>query len=103
LPAEIKPPPAAAHVSFLGAFEFEFGFILRERKSLTLDQLQINALEVEENFALVGKSRGKQEPTKNKRGKEEASSSGRDKESPEPKMDKLEKLISSLSQKVGKL
>lgn len=72
-------------------------------KSLTLDQIQIDALEVEENFTLAGKSRGKQEPTENKWGKEEASSSSQDRKSSDPKWDKLYKLIKSLSQKVGKL
>jgi hypothetical protein len=45
----------------LGAFESDFGFTLRERKSLTLDQLQVDALEVEENFT----SQGSQEESKN--------------------------------------
>lgn len=55
LPPEIKPPPATTHVVFLGAFESDFGFTLIERKSLTLDQLQIDALEVEANLASTGK------------------------------------------------
>jgi len=59
LPVEIKSPPAAAPVAFLGAFEFDFGFTLRGRKSLTLDRIQIDALEVEANFTSAGKSRGK--------------------------------------------
>lgn len=87
----------------MGSFESDFGFTLRERKSLTLDRLQIDALEVEANFTSTGKSRGKQEPAENKRGKEEASSSGRDRESSDLNLDELEKLIVSLSQKVGKL
>lgn len=69
LPIEIKPPQVVARVIFLGAFESEFGFTLRERKSRTLDQLQVDALEVEENFTLAGKSRGKNEPIEKKRGK----------------------------------
>lgn len=103
MPSEIEPPLATAQVDFLGAFESDFGFTLRERKSLTLDQLQINALEVEENFTSTGKSRAKQEPTENKRGKEKASSSGGDRESPNLKWDELDKLIRSLSHKVGKI
>lgn len=103
LPAEIKPHPAAARVAYLGAFESDFGFTLRERKSPTLDQLQVDALEVEANFASTWKSSGKQETTGNRRGKEEASSSGQTRESPDLKLDELDKLISSLSHKVGKL
>jgi len=71
--------------------------------SLTLDQLQIDALEVEEKFTSEGKSRGRQQPTENKRGKEEASSSSRDRESPDLKWDELDKLIKNLLHKVGKL
>jgi len=55
----------------MGAFESDFGFTLRERKSRTLDQFQVNALEVEANITFTGKSRGKDEPTEKKRGKEE--------------------------------
>jgi len=51
----------------VGAFESDFGFTLRERKSHTLDQLQVDALEVEENFTSTGKSRGKDEPIDKKR------------------------------------
>lgn len=69
------PPQATARVIFMGAFEYEFGFTLMERKYRTLDQLQFDALEVEANFTSAGKSRGKNEPTKKKRGKEETSSS----------------------------
>lgn len=51
LPTEIKPPQATARVVFTGAFESKFGYTLRERKSSTLDQIQIDALKVEANFS----------------------------------------------------
>ena len=38
-PAEIKPPQAATKVVFAGAFEPEFRFTLRERKSTSLDKI----------------------------------------------------------------
>ena len=50
LPVEIKPPPAGAKITFAGAFESNFGFTLRERRSPTLDQIQTNALEIEANL-----------------------------------------------------
>lgn len=59
LSSKIKPPAAATRVVFLGAFEPEFGFTVMKRKSLTLDELQIDALEVEANLTSFGKSRGK--------------------------------------------
>lgn len=70
---------------------------------LTLDQLQVNALKLEENLVSTGKSSVKKEPTEPKIGEEEASSFGRDGESSDPKWDDLDKLIKSLSQKVGKI
>ena len=36
LPTKIKPPQAAAKVVFAGAFELDFGFTLRERRSTSL-------------------------------------------------------------------
>lgn len=39
LPGEINPPQVASRVVFVEAFESDFGFTLRERKSFTLDQL----------------------------------------------------------------
>ena len=87
----------------MGALESEFGFTLRERKSRTLDQLQVDALEVEANFTSAGKSRGKNEPHEKKRGKEEAPSSGQGKELPELKWEEMDKLIKSLSHKVVNL
>lgn len=60
-------------------------------------------LKVEENFTSARKSRGNPEPTKNRRGREDASSSGQAKESLDLKWDELDKLIRSLSHKVGKI
>lgn len=103
LPDDIKPPATAAHVVFMGVFEFDIGFSLRERNSLNIEQLQTDALEVEANMVSVGKSKVKKETIEPKRWKEESSSSGQDKQSSKPKWDELEKLVRSLTQKVGKL
>ena len=54
---EIKPPPAGAKLTFAGTFESNFGFTLRERRSPTLDQIQTDALEIEANLVVVGKTR----------------------------------------------
>lgn len=43
MPIEINPPQIVSRVVFVGAFEYEFGFTRRERKSRTLDQLQVDA------------------------------------------------------------
>jgi len=49
-------------------FEPKFGFTLRERKSRTLDQIQIDALEVEANFTSIGKWKRKTEYGDRRRG-----------------------------------
>ena len=59
LPAKIKPHQAVVKVVFAEAFEPNFGFNLREIRSTSLDQIQTNALEVEENFSYTGKFKGK--------------------------------------------
>ena len=56
LRVEIKPPPASAKITFVGAFELDFGFTLRERRSPTLDQIQTDALEIEANLVATCKA-----------------------------------------------
>ena len=87
----------------MGSFESDFGFTLRGRKSHTFDQLQLDGLEIEENFISAMKSRGKDKPTEKKRGKEETSFYVQDKESPYLKWVEMDKLIKSLSHNVVKL
>ena len=55
LPADMKPQQAAAKVVFIAAFDSDFGFSLRERMPVTLDDAQTDALELEANFAATGK------------------------------------------------
>ena len=71
----MKPHQTTAKVVFVVAFDSEFGFSLRERKPATLDDAQTDALELEENFASTGKSKGKYEQDTRRRGKEEVSTS----------------------------
>lgn len=83
LPAKIKPPQVIAGVFFLGAFESGIGFTLRERKSHSSYQIQTDALEVEENFTSIRKSRSRNDTGQKKNGKEEATSSIQGRESQE--------------------
>lgn len=70
---EIKPPFTGAKVAFAGAFDLDFGFTLRERRSTTLDQIQNDALEIESNLGAANKAPETQ-PTQDKgRAKEETS------------------------------
>lgn len=52
----------------------------KERKYCTLDQIQIDALEVEEKLVSIGKWKGRVEYGDNIRGKEEFSSLGHERE-----------------------
>ena len=75
----MKPHEIAAKIIFIAAFDFDFGFSLRERKPATLDDAQSDALELEANFASTGKLKGKIEQDTRRRGKEEVSTSNKDK------------------------
>lgn len=88
---------------FSRAFEPEFGFTLRERKSYTLDQIQIDSLEVEENFISIGKWKGKTEYGDRRMGKEEANSLRHGKETQEQNIEEMNKLIINLSKNLVKL
>ena len=78
--SEMKPHQIVNKVVFVVAFESEFRFSLRERKSATLDEAQTDALEVEANFTSTGKSKGRSDHDVRHRGKEEASTSSQDRE-----------------------
>ena len=49
--ADCKPPVAATKSRFSKAFDDDFGVMLRERTSRTLEDMQTNAIEVEANRA----------------------------------------------------
>ena len=55
IPEDIKPSPAAAKLHYAGAFDNDFAFSLRERKSATLAAMFTDALEVEANMMASGK------------------------------------------------
>lgn len=69
--AEIKPPQTIARVVFARDFDSKFGFTLRERESSILDQIKIDALEVEVNYTSTRKFRGRSDLGEKKKGKEE--------------------------------
>ena len=55
IPEDIKPSAATAELHYAGAFDNDFTFSLRERKSTTLATMFIYALEVEANMMASGK------------------------------------------------
>ena len=50
IPAEIKPSETSAKLTYSNSFDHEFSLHLRERRSITLLNMQEAALEVESNI-----------------------------------------------------
>ena len=71
-PTEVKPPPIGARVVFAGVFVSYFSFTLRERRSPTLEQIQMDALEIEANMTAAGKAQEKQSVQDKGKSKEES-------------------------------
>lgn len=69
LSVEMKPPLAKENLVFAWAFDYEFGFTLRERISPTLDQIQVNAMDIEENISIAGKIKPKEQVEDKGKGK----------------------------------
>ena len=55
IPEYTKPSAAAAKLHYAGAFDNDFAFSLRERKSASLAAMFTDALEVEANMMASGK------------------------------------------------
>jgi len=53
--AEVKPTPTFAKLAYASAFDFDFYFLLRERRCATLADMQDAALEVESNIMAIEK------------------------------------------------
>ena len=59
IPKDIKPSAAATKLHYVGAFDNDFAFSLRERKSATLVAMFTDSLEVEANMMASGKMKHK--------------------------------------------
>jgi hypothetical protein len=95
IPAEIKPTATSAKITYSNAFDAEFCLLLRERRSVTLADMQDATLEVESNILAAEKLKGRGERRKQKG---EASSSSVD-----PNIEKMEKMIESLTSELSKM
>jgi hypothetical protein len=94
IPAEIKPTDASTKITYSSAFDPEFCLILRERRSATLTLMQDVALEVESNIMASQKLKGKFE---------RKNSSIDPPSSSNTKMEKMTKMLDSLTSKMSKL
>jgi hypothetical protein len=66
IPAEIKPTATSAEITYANAFDYEFCFLLRERRSATLAHMKDATLEVESNIFAAEKLKGKRGRRKQK-------------------------------------
>jgi ribonuclease HI len=94
IPAEIKPSDASTKITFFAAFDAEFCLILREIRSSTLSLMQDAALEVESNITASQKLKGRD---KKKKSAVDSSSSSNS------QMEKMAKMLDSLTSEMSKL
>ena len=96
IPAEIKPTDTSAKITYANAFDSKFYIILRERRSDSLSLMQDVSLEVESNIIASHKVKGKINKKKQPSDPLGASSS-------ENKMEKMGKMLDSLTAKMSRL
>jgi len=58
IPAEVKPTPTSAKLTYANAFDSDFCLLLRERRCDSLAEMQDAALEVESNIMAAEKLKG---------------------------------------------
>ena len=90
IPAEIKPTYTSGKITYANAFESEFYILLKERRSASLSLMQDVALEVEPNIVASQKIKGKLD-------KKKQSSDPLGPSSSENKMEKMAKMLDSLT------
>ena len=96
--AEVKSTHTSAKLTYANAFESDSCLLLRERRCATLADMQDATLEVESNIMVAEKLKSHAD---RRRQRGEASSSSAS--SSEPKLDKMTRMIESLTAKISKL
>jgi len=94
IPTEVKPTHTSVKLTYVNAFDSDFYLLLRERRCASLAKMQDVSLEVESNIMAAKKLKGHVEE---RRQRGESSSSS------DPKIDKMTKMIESLTSEVSKL
>ena len=100
-PAEIKPSKTSAKLTYANAFESDCSLLLRERRSITLIDMQEATLEVESNMLATGKLKNHSNFDQDRKCKREMASTSMARSS--DKMDDMNKIIKNLSAKVNRL
>ena len=104
IPAEIKPTETSAKLTYANSFDHEFSLLLRERRPISLLNMQDVALEVESN--ILDSNRLNKETTQqiyDRKGKKEAAPGSSASHSAEGKIDEMAKLVKILIAKLNKL
>jgi len=94
IPAKVKPTTTSARLIYANAFNSDFYLLLRERRCASLADMQDAALEVESNIMATENLKGNAD---RRRQRGESSSSS------DPKIDKMTKMIESLTSEISKL
>ena len=104
IPAEINPTETSAKLTYANAFDHEFSLLLRERRPVSLLNMQDAALEVESNR--LASNRLKKEIAQqlyDRKGEKEAPPGSSTSHSAEGKIDEMAKLVKILTEKLNKL
>ena len=102
--AEIKPSETSAKLTYANGFDHEFSLLLRERRPVTLLNMQESALEVESNILASNRLKGNTaQQIYDRKGKKEAATGVSTSHSTEGKIDEMAKLVKILTAKINKL
>ena len=104
IPAEINPTETSAKMTYANAFDHEFSLLVRERRPISLLNMQDASLEVESN--ILASNRLKKETTQQlyeRKGNKEEAPRGSASHSAEEKIDEMAKLVNILTVKLNKL
>jgi len=104
IPAEIKPLETSAKLTYANAFDHEFSLLLRERRPVTLLNMQDATLEVDSNILASNRLKGNiAQQIYDRKGKKEAAPGVSTSHSTEGKIDEMAKLVKILIEKLNKL
>ena len=104
IPAKIKPFETSANLTYANSFDHEFSFHLRERRSMTLLNMQEAALEVDSNILASNRLKEHSDhQVYDQKGKKEMIPPTYTSQTTKSKIDEMTKLVRTLTAKLNKL
>ena len=104
IPVEIKPSETLAKLTYANAFDHEFSLHLRERRLLSLLNMQEATLEVESNILASNRLKvNSDQQAYDRKGKKEVPPVVSTSQSADSKIDEMAKLVKILTAKLNKL